>query len=35
MSPSRYRRMVEWQRDSGRFGPGTEQILKQPRRRDA
>lgn len=35
MSPSQYRRMVDWQRDTGRFGPGTEAILRQPRRRDA
>ena len=33
MSPSRYRRMVDWQRDAGRFGRETESILKQPRRR--
>jgi AraC-like DNA-binding protein len=35
VSPSRYRRMLEWQRDSGRFGQEMERILKQPRRRDA
>jgi AraC family transcriptional regulator len=33
MSPSRYRRMVDWQRDAERFGRETESILKQPRRR--
>jgi AraC-like DNA-binding protein len=35
MSPSQYRRMVDWQRDTGRFGRDTEAILRQPRRRDA
>ena len=35
VSPTHYRRMVDWQRDIGRFGPRTEAILKQPRRRDA
>jgi AraC-like DNA-binding protein len=34
LSPSRYRRMVEWQQDSGRFGLRTEGLVKQPRRRD-
>lgn len=33
MSPSQYRRMVDWQRDAGRFGQDTEAILRQPRRR--
>jgi AraC-like DNA-binding protein len=35
VSPTHYRQMVDWQRDIGRFGPRTEAILKQPRRRDA
>jgi AraC-like DNA-binding protein len=35
MSPSRYRRMVDWQRDTGRFGRESEAILRGPRRRDA
>jgi AraC-like DNA-binding protein len=34
MSPSQYRRMVDWQQDAGRYGQGTEALLKQPRRRD-
>jgi len=34
MSPSQYRRMVDWQQDAGRYGQNTEALLKQPRRRD-
>ena len=34
LSPSQYRRMVDWQQDAGRFGQGTEALVKQPRRRD-
>jgi len=34
MSPSQYRRMVDWQQDAGRFGQDTEALLKQGRRRD-
>ena len=34
MSPSQYRRMVDWQQDAGRFGQDTEALVKQPRRRD-
>lgn len=34
MSPSQYRRMRDWQRDSGRHGPETDALIKQPRRRD-
>lgn len=34
MSPSQYRRMVDWQQDAGRFGQNTEALLKGPRRRD-
>jgi AraC-like DNA-binding protein len=34
MSPTQYRRMVDWQRDVGRYGPRTETVLKQPRRHD-
>ena len=34
MSPTQYRRMVDWQRDIGRYGPKTEAVLKQPRRHD-
>jgi len=34
MSPTQYRRMVDWQRDVGRYGPRTEAVLKQPRRHD-
>ena len=33
MSPSQYRRMVDWQRDTGRFGQASGAILRQPRRR--
>ena len=34
MSPSQYRRMIDWQQDAGRFGQNTEALLKGPRRRD-
>lgn len=34
MSPSQYRRVVDWQQDAGRFGQDTEALVKQPRRRD-
>ncbi len=34
MSPSRYRRMVDWQQDAGRFGQDTEALVKKPPRRD-
>lgn len=34
MSPSQYRRMVDWQQDAGRFGQETEALMKQGRRRD-
>jgi AraC-like DNA-binding protein len=34
VSPSQYRRMVDWQQDAGRYGQDTEALLKQPRRRD-
>lgn len=34
LSPSQYRRMVDWQQDAGRFGQETEALLKQGRRRD-
>ena len=34
MSPSQYRRVVDWQQDAGRFGRDTEALVKQPRRRD-
>ena len=34
MSPSQYRRMVDWEQDAGRYGQNTEALLKQPRRRD-
>jgi len=34
VSPSQYRRMVDWQQDAGRFGQKTEALVKQPRRRD-
>jgi transcriptional regulator GlxA family with amidase domain len=34
LSPSQYRRMVDWQQDAGRFGQETDTLLKQPRRRD-
>lgn len=34
MSPSEYRRIVDWQQDAGRYGQNTEALLKQPRRRD-
>jgi AraC family transcriptional regulator len=35
VSPTQYRRMMDWQRDVGRYGPGTDAVLKLPRRRDA
>jgi AraC-like DNA-binding protein len=31
MSPSRYRRMVDWEQDHGRFSMQTEALVKQPR----
>jgi AraC-like DNA-binding protein len=31
MSPSRYRRMVDWERDHGRFSAQTDALVKQPR----
>jgi len=34
MSPTQYRRMVDWQQDAGRFGQNTEALVKQPRRTD-
>jgi AraC-like DNA-binding protein len=34
VSPTQYRRMVDWQRDIRRFGPQTEAVLREPRRRD-
>lgn len=34
MSPSEYRRIVDWEQDAGRFGQRTEALLNQPRRRD-
>jgi AraC-like DNA-binding protein len=34
MSPSQYRRMVDWEQDAGRYGQNTEALVKQPRRRD-
>ncbi|MCI0635960.1 MAG: helix-turn-helix transcriptional regulator [Actinobacteria bacterium] len=34
MSPSQYRRMVDWQQDAGRFGQDTEALVKKPPRRD-
>lgn len=34
VSPTQYRRMVDWQRDLNRFGPRTEAVLRSPRRRD-
>jgi AraC-like DNA-binding protein len=34
VSPSQYRRMVDWQQDAGRYGQNTEALLKQPRRKD-
>jgi AraC-like DNA-binding protein len=34
VSPTQYRRMVDWQRDVGRYGPRTEAVVKQPRRHD-
>ncbi len=34
MSPSQYRRVVDWEQDARRFGPETEPLVKAPRRRD-
>jgi AraC-like DNA-binding protein len=34
MSPSQYRRLVDWQQDAGRFGQDTEALVHHPRRRD-
>lgn len=34
LTPSQYRRMVDWQQDAGRYGQETEALVKQPRRRD-
>jgi AraC-like DNA-binding protein len=34
MSPSQYRRVVDWQQDAGRFGQDTEALVKKPPRRD-
>jgi AraC-like DNA-binding protein len=34
MSPSQYRRMVDWEQDAGRFAPKTDALVKQPRRQD-
>lgn len=34
MSPSQYRRMMDWEQDAGRFGPTTDALVKQPRRQD-
>jgi AraC-like DNA-binding protein len=34
LSPSQYRRMVDWQQDAGRFGQETEALVKHPLRRD-
>ena len=34
MSPSQYRRIVDWEQDAGRFGQKTEALLERPRRRD-
>ena len=32
MSPSQYRRLVDWQQDAGRFGQETERLVERPRR---
>jgi AraC family transcriptional regulator len=32
MSPSQYRRVVDWQQDAGRFGQETEPLVETPRR---
>jgi AraC-like DNA-binding protein len=32
MSPSQYRRVVDWQQDAGRFGQETELLVERPRR---
>jgi AraC family transcriptional regulator len=34
MSPSQYRRIIDWEQDAGRFGQKTEALLERPRRRD-
>jgi AraC family transcriptional regulator len=34
MSPSQYRRIVDWEQDAGRFGQRTEGLVERPRRRD-
>jgi AraC-like DNA-binding protein len=34
MSPSQYRRIVDWEQDVGRFGQKTEGLVERPRRRD-
>jgi len=34
MSPSQYRRLVDWEQDAGRFGQRTEGLVERPRRRD-
>lgn len=34
MSPSQYRRMVDWQQDAGRFGQDTAALVEHPVRRD-
>ena len=32
MSPSQFRRVVDWQQDAGRFGQKTEPLVERPRR---
>ena len=32
MSPSQYRRVVDWEQDAGRFGQETEPLVETPRR---
>jgi AraC-like DNA-binding protein len=34
MSPSQYRRIVDWQQDAGRFGQNTAALVEHPVRRD-
>ncbi len=34
VSPTQYRRIVDWQRDVNRYGPRTEAAMRSPRRRD-
>jgi len=34
MSPSQYRRIVDWEQDVGRFGQKTEGLVERPRRMD-